>query len=85
MPKNNQEVKLIMSVARDMGIRMSNRMASKASMAMDRIDDRKLEIPDIEAFLRFYSDPTGETAIKHAMDTQPCEHTEHRTLSLVAA
>lgn len=68
-----------------MGIKLSSRAANKALGQMDRIEDRKLEVPDIEAFLRFYSDPTGETAVKHAMDTTPCEHTPRRRLSLVAA
>lgn len=67
MPKNNQEVKLIVSVARDMGIKMSNRLATKASDALSSIEGRALDIPSIEAFLRLYSDPTGERAVRNVM------------------
>ena len=67
MPKNNPPVKLIKSVALDMGIKISNRVASKASLMMDKIEDAAEQISEIEAFLRFYSDPTGETAVRNVM------------------
>lgn len=64
MPKNS-EIRLIQSVAKDAGIRLSSRMAVKASAAMDRMGDDALTIPEIEAYLHLWSDPTGETAAKN--------------------
>lgn len=64
MPKNT-EIKLIRSVAKSAGIRLSNRMATVASLAMDRAEDRALTIPEIERFLHLWADPTGETAARN--------------------
>lgn len=64
MPKNT-EVKLIQSVARDMGIRLSNRLATTVANAMDCIEERALNVPEIEAYLRLWSDPTGEKAARN--------------------
>lgn len=68
MPKNNPPVKLIQSVARDMGIKISSRVAAKASMLLDRIEDAAEQLHEIEAFLRLYSDPTGERAVRNVIN-----------------
>lgn len=61
----NSEIRLIQSVAKGAGIRLSSRMAVKASAAMDRVEDRALTIPEIERFLHLWADPTGETAARN--------------------
>lgn len=64
MPKNT-EIKLIQSVAKSAGVRLSSRMAVKAAAAMDHMEDRALTIPEIERFLHLWADPTGETAARN--------------------
>lgn len=66
MPKNSQ-IRLIQSVAKDMGVRLSSRMAVKVDAAMDRIEDAALTVPEIEAYLHLWSDPTGERAVRNVM------------------